>query len=162
MLRGMRTSLKFALITVAAGVPAFFLTPILFPTNPKIAPPGPELIPYFLTLAVIESLFFGIGVAFLALGFPMMRRVASISGVSPWPAYLAIGYLTASWWPHLGMHGVAGMDFDKLILVDYGFHVPYILAAGAVAHFFFRTLEAATKRNERTVTARAAASRLAA
>jgi hypothetical protein len=147
MLSGMRTSLKFALITLAAGVPAFLLTPILFPPNPAVPPPAPELIPYFLALGIVESLFFGIGVAFLILGFPLMRRVASISGVSPWPAFLAIGWLTASWWPHLGSHAVAGMDMEKLILVDYGFHLPYILAAGAVAHFFFRTLEAATRRS---------------
>ena len=141
----MRTSTKFGLITAAAGVPAFLLTPILFPPNPNLAPPPAELIPSFIILAVIESLFFGIGVAFLALGLPLMRRVASISGVSPWPAYLSIGYLTASWWPHLGMHRVAGMDYDKLILVDYGFHLPYILAAGVVAYFFFRTLQTAAQ-----------------
>jgi hypothetical protein len=74
-----------------------------------------------------------------------MRRVAKVAGVSPWPAYLSIGYLTASWWPHLGMHAVAGFDADKLLLVDYGFHLPYILAATIVAHFFFRTLQAAAK-----------------
>jgi hypothetical protein len=135
---------------------------VLFPPNPSIAPPDAGLIPYFLVLGVIESLFFGIGVAFLILGLPMMRRVASVSGVSPWPAYLAIGYLTASWWPHLGMHGVAGMDFDKLILVDYGFHLPYILSAGAVAHFFFRTLQAATRMTASTSRSRMEPRRMAA
>jgi hypothetical protein len=138
----MRTNVKFSLITVAAGVPAFLLTPVLFPVNPNVAAPPDSLLPSFIILAIIESLFFGIGIAFLALGLPMMRRVASVSGVPAWPAFVAIGYLTASWWPHLGMHRVAGMDYDKLILVDYGFHLPYILAAGAVAHFFFRTLQA--------------------
>jgi hypothetical protein len=138
-----KTPLKAALITLATGVPAFFLTPVLFPLNPNIPPPDARFIPYFIAIGIVESLFFGLGVAFLALGLPLMRRVARVSGVSPWPSYLAIGYLTASWWPHLGMHAVAGMDADKLLLVDYGFHLPYILSAGVVAYFFVATLRAA-------------------
>ena len=132
MLLGMRTSLKFALITLAAGVPAFLLTPVLFPPNPSIAPPDAGLIPYFLVLGVIESLFFGIGVAFLILGLPMMRRVASVSGVSPWPAYLAIGYLTASWWPHLGMHGEirVPLAIPRLLVCEPGVHHALALGVG--------------------------------
>lgn len=91
---------------------------------------------------MVESLFFGFGIAFLTLAFPTMRRVASVAGISPWPAYLAIGYLTASWWPHLGMHGVAGVDAQLLIVVDYVFHLPYILSAGAVAYFFVAVIRA--------------------
>jgi hypothetical protein len=149
----MRTSLKAALIAVAAGTPAFFLTPILFPSNPNVAPPAAELIPYFMALGVAESLFFGVGVAFLVLGLPTVRKVARVSGLSPWPTYLAIGYLTASWWPHLGMHRVAGVDFDTLIVVDYVFHLPYIISAGILAHFFYLTLQAAARQQGTAVQA---------
>ena len=141
----MRSSLKFGLIVAGAGTAAFLLTPTLFPPNPNAGPPAAGLIPYFIALSVIESLFFGVGVAFLLFGLPKMRRVARISGLSPWPSYLAIGYLTASWWPHLGMHAVAGLDFDKLIVVDYVFHLPYIVSAGILAQFFYATLTAATR-----------------
>ena len=34
------------------------------------------------------------------------------------------------------------MDADKLLLVDYGFHLPYILAAGVVVHFFLKVMRA--------------------
>ena len=142
----MRTPLTFGLVVAAAGTAAFLLTPTLFPPNPNVAPPAPGLIPYFIALSVVESLFFGIGVGFLSLGFPKLRRVARVSGLSPWPSYLAIGYLTASWWPHLGMHQVAGVDFDKLIVVDYVFHLPYIVSAAVVAHFFYATRTGATRR----------------
>jgi hypothetical protein len=141
----MKTPIKVALIALGTGVPAFLLTPTIFPPNPNFGAPEAGLMPYFLLMAVAETLFFGIGVAFLALGLPLMRRVASISGLSPWPVYLSIGYLTASWWPHLGMHAVAGMNFELLIIVDYVFHLPYILSAGIVAHFFFVTLQAAAR-----------------
>jgi hypothetical protein len=157
----MRTSVKFALITLAAAVPAFLLSPILFPPNPNVPPPAPELIPYFILISVAETLFFGVGVAFLILGLPLLRRVARVSGTSAVPPYLAIGYLTASWWPHLGMHAVAGMDFDKLILVDYGFHLPYILSAVVVAYFFYRTLQAAIVRTPSSVVTTRAAARAA-
>jgi hypothetical protein len=141
----MSTSLKFTLITLTAAVAAFLLNPILFPPNPTVAPPEPALIPYFLGIAVVETLFFGVGVAFLILGLPLLRRVARVSGTSAWPPYLAIGYLTASWWPHLGMHAVAGLDMDKLIVVDYVFHLPYIVSAVIVAYFFYRSLQAASR-----------------
>jgi hypothetical protein len=114
-----------------------------------VAPPEPGLIPYFAVIAVAETLFFGVGVAFLVLGLPIVRRVARVSGVPAWPAFLAIGYLTASWWPHLGMHAVAGMEMDKLIVVDYVFHLPYILSAVIVAHFFYRTLQASLRVAQR-------------
>ena len=142
----MRSSLMFGSIVAAAGTTAFLLTPTLFPPHPNVAPPAAGLIPYFIALSVVESLFFGIGVAFLLFGLPKMRQVARISGLSPWPSYLAIGYLTASWWPHLGMHQVAGVDFDKLIVVDYVFHLPYIISGAVVAHFFYATLTTAARR----------------
>ncbi len=142
----MRSSLKFGLIVAGTGTAAFLLTPTLFPPNPNAGPPAPGLIPYFIALSAIESAFFGVGVAFLLFGLPKMRRVARISGLSPWPSFLAIGYLTASWWPHLGMHAVAGLDFEKLIVVDYVFHLPYIVSAGILAHFFYATLKAATEQ----------------
>src|SRR5262245_18285807 len=104
----MRTPLKVGLVTLLAAVPAFLLTPILFPPNPNVAPPEACRIAYFLAINVAEALFFGVSVAFLVFGLPLIRRVARVAGTSPWPAYLAIVYLTASWWPHLGMHTVAG------------------------------------------------------
>jgi hypothetical protein len=145
----MRTPITFSAITLASAVAAFLLNPILFPPNPSVAPPEPALIPYFLGIAVVETLFFGVGVAFVIMGLPMLRRVARVSGISAWPAYLAISYLTASWWPHLGMHAVAGLDMEKLIVVDYVFHLPYIISAVIVAHFFWRTLQASTTNTVR-------------
>ncbi len=142
----MGSSLKFGLVVVGAGVAAFLLTPTLFPPNPNVPPPSAGLIPYFLALSIVESAFFGGGVAFLLFGLPKMRRVARISGQSPWPSYLAIGYLTASWWPHLGMHAVAGLDMEKLVIVDYVFHLPYIVSAAVMAHFFYATLKAGTEQ----------------
>jgi len=141
----MPTWTKVLLISLGAGLPAFLATPMLFPPNPKVPPPAEGLVPYFLALGFVEALFFGVGIAFLALGFPLMRQSAAIARISPWPAYLSIGYLTASWWLHLGMHRVAGVDAEKLLLVDYGFHLPYIVAASVVAYFFIRTLQATAK-----------------
>ncbi len=135
----MRTRTKFILIALATGIPAMLLTPVLFPVNPDIPMPDASLIPHFLLIGAVESLFFGFGVAFIALGLPVMRRVAEGTGVPAWPPYLAISFLTASWWPHLGFHRVGGIDPVAMLQIDYGFHIPYVVSAIVVAWFFFAT-----------------------
>lgn len=135
----MKTSTRFLLITLGIGLPASVLAPIIFPPHPAAPTPGPALLPLFAVLIGVESLFFGAGVAFLVMGLPVMRKVASISGVSPWPSFLSLAFMAVSWWPHLGMHRVVGMDLMGVLAVDYFFHLPYILAAGVVAHFFVAT-----------------------
>ena len=135
----MKARLTFLLIALATGIPAMILTPILFPANPSIPMPDASLMPHFLFIGAVESLFFGFGVAFLILGLPVMRRISADSGIPALPVYLAIGYLTASWWPHLGFHRLFGIDLVGMLIVDYGFHIPYIVAAAVVAWFFFAT-----------------------
>jgi hypothetical protein len=153
----MRAAIMFKLITLGAGVPAFFLTPIVFPPSPSGAQPGPELVPFILVLNAAESLFFGVGVAFLVLGFPMMQRVARITDASPWTPYLAIGYLTTSWWPHMRLHAVASPLLEKLLIVDFMFHLPHIVAAASLATFLFRTLQASSRASTRPHDARSSA-----
>jgi hypothetical protein len=53
------------------------------------------------------------------------------------------------------MHAVAGMDAAKLILVDYGFHIPYIISAAIVAFFFTRTVQALIGRTSAPAAGRA-------
>jgi len=144
------TRTKFVLIALATGIPALVLTPILFPVNPAFPMPDASLMPHFLFIGTVESLFFGFGVAFLLLGLPVMRRISADTGVPALPAYLAIGYLTASWWPHLGLHRVFGTDLVGMLIVDYAFHLPYVAAAGVVAWFFFATSTSKADRAART------------
>jgi hypothetical protein len=149
-----QTRTKFIAIALITGIPALLLTPILFPVNPGIPMPDASLLPHFLVIGAVESLFFGFGVAFLVLGLPVMRRLAADTGVPALPAYLAIGFLTASWWPHLGFHRVFGFDLVGVLVVDYAFHIPYIVSAVIVAWFFFAV---STTKADRTARAEGAA-----
>jgi hypothetical protein len=135
----LKTRTKFVLIALATGIPALLLTPVLFPVNPAIPMPNASLLPHFLVIGAVESLFFGFGIAFILLGLPAMRRVAAGTGLSPWPPFVAISFLTASWWPHLGFHRMGGLDPIAMLQIDYAFHIPYVVSAVVVAWFFFAT-----------------------
>jgi hypothetical protein len=51
--------------------------------------------------------------------------------------YLSIGYLTVSWWPHLGMHATNGLDLQGLLVIDFLFHLPLEIAGAILAYCFF-------------------------
>jgi len=51
--------------------------------------------------------------------------------------YLSIGWLMVSWWPHLNLHRHnEGGNLQGLLYIDYGFHVPLMIAALILAYSF--------------------------
>jgi hypothetical protein len=136
----MQPRLAAALITFAVGIPAFLLGRVIWPPNPANPTPSDAQLPFFIALALIEALLFGLGVAFLTLGFPTVRNAAARVGMNPWIPFVAIAWQLLSWWPHDNLHMAAGMDLGALILIEYGFHFTLILSALAVAAFFLATL----------------------
>ncbi|HEY8598296.1 MAG TPA: hypothetical protein VIL85_07685 [Thermomicrobiales bacterium] len=145
----MRTSAKVALLTVALAIPTIPLGQLLWQAPPDAGHgPAPALLPFFILLAAAEGLAFGFGVAFLFLGWPLVRRATAEAGVATLPVYLSIAWSLLQWWPHSNSHRVIGEDYVKLLLVDYGFHVTLMIGAAIIAHFFL-----ATMRRSRAVTA---------
>jgi ABC-type Fe3+ transport system permease subunit len=51
--------------------------------------------------------------------------------------YLLRGYLTVSWWPHLGMHAANGLDLGGQLVIEYLFHLPLEVAGVVLAYSFF-------------------------
>ncbi len=95
-------------------------------------------IPYLLALAVMQAVFLGLGVSFLLFGLPIMRIISPDSKTRAWLMYLSIGWLMVSWWPHIGMHvSNAPDDLQRLIYIDYLFHVPLMIADAVLAYCFF-------------------------
>ena len=81
---------------------AFSLTFVIWP-HPAGAPVPPAgLMPVFIGLGIVDALAFGVGVAFLIFGFPVLARIGG-TGPLTWAAYLGIGWSLVSWWPHLNM-----------------------------------------------------------
>lgn len=62
-----RTRTAVALVTLALAVPAFALTPRLFPPSPHMTPTAAQ-VPFYVALGGINALALGLGVAFLDTG----------------------------------------------------------------------------------------------
>ena len=73
---------------------------------------------------MVTCLTFGLGVAFLLFGLPVVLRVSADWKLRAWLAYLSIGWLLVSWWPHGHLHQHNGHDVQGLLYIEYGFHVP--------------------------------------
>ena len=87
-----------------------------------------------------EALAFGLGISFLTLGLPVVRRVSEGSRARAWAAYLSIGWLLVSWWPHDNLHMHFGEDPQSLLYLTYGFHLTLLLAGLVLALSFLSTI----------------------
>jgi hypothetical protein len=137
------TLVRAATVAGFAAV-AFSLTFVIWP-HPADAPMPPAgLMPVFMLLGVTDALAFGVGVAFLIFGFPLLARIGG-TGPLTWGSYLAIGWWLVSWWPHLNMHRVNGASFEGLLTIDVVFHSTLMVAAVIVAAFFLRVIRSAPR-----------------
>ena len=139
----MRPRIAVPLVTLAVGIPAFLLAQVIWPPAPGLPTPSGAQLPLFMLLAIVEALLFGLGVAFLAFGLPLVRQAAGRVGMDPRPVYVAIAWQLVSWWPHDNLHMASGMDLDGLLMIEYAFHMTLILSALVVARIFLATLGAA-------------------
>ena len=125
-------------ITLVVGAAAFMLTPVLWPFADGASggpqPEGAQML-LLMLLLVIDSLLFGLGIAFLIYGLPLARRLAG-TGALAWLVYAGVAFQLLSWWPHSNLHRTAGDSIGTIIAIDYGFHVPLQLGALAMAVFF--------------------------
>jgi len=122
-----KTPAAIAVVTLAVAVPAFALTPVLFPPSPHMSPAVTQ-VPFFVLLGGINAMALGLGVAFLMFGLPAIRRLVPSTSGRAVAVYLAIAWLLMSWYPHGGLHASNGMDAGPLLWIEYGFHLPLIVA----------------------------------
>lgn len=132
----METWMKFALITVFLGIPAFLLGPLIWPPSPE-ASPTPGQLPFFMLLSLLEALFFGAGVAFAVVCWPMLQKAPEKSRKRLLPVYVSLIWLMVSWWPHDSMHIHNAMDMSGLLVIDYLFHFTLIVGTSVIAYSFF-------------------------
>ena len=145
----MKTWVKVALVTVILGVAAMALGPILWPVAEGEAQPTAGQLFFFIVLEAIQSLAFGLGIAFLLFGLPAVRRASPNSGLMGWAMYLSIGWLLVSWWPHAHLHQVVGENLQGLLYIEYGFHVTAIIAGLVLAYGFVSLLRQQSKATTR-------------
>jgi hypothetical protein len=130
----MKGWLKWSLVTLIVGAVAFALTPF-WPISPTAPQPPGTVLPLFVALSLVESLSLGLGVAFLIFGRPLVSRLGGSPGLTT-AAYVAIAFLLLNWWPHDNMHRMTNGDWSRVVLVEYAFHLPLMLAGAVLAWFF--------------------------
>lgn len=136
-----RTLTWIGITVVAAGVTLGLGRTIWPDPAGGLQPPG-DVLPFFIVLAVAESILFGLGIAFLLFGFDIVGRSRQPLWLT-YAAYAAITWLLVSWWPHDNLHRVtlAG-NWNGLLGIEYGFHLTLMASAVVLALFFFRVLRA--------------------
>lgn len=138
---------------LAVALPLALVGFMLNPNGPLGAavwpepPAGPEptaaQVPLLILVALLESLAFGAGFAFLLFGRPALDRAPGATRGWATAAYFAIAWGLVSWVPHSSMHITnAHDDFARLILIEYMFHVTLVVSAAVTAMFFWRVLHA--------------------
>ena len=123
-------------VTLVCLIATFLLTPVLWPFAEGGPQPTAAQMAMLMILGVLDSLTFGLGIAFLLYGMPLVRRLGQ--GRLAWATYLSIVWSLVSWWPHSNLHRVNGADnLAGLLMIDYGFHVTLMLASLIVLRFFW-------------------------
>ena len=128
-----------AIVTLACAIPAFALTRVIWPDPAGLVLPSAALMPFFIFLAVVECLVFGLGVAFLLFGYPLVARQRQ-SPLLTYAAFISIAWYLLNWWPHDNLHRVIGSDYGRLVQLEFGFHLTMQIAAAVLAYFFVRVL----------------------
>ena len=148
----MNSRLKIAAVIVVASAAAFASSLLIWPPPAFFAPP-PSLIPFFVGLGIAESLAFGCGVAFLIFGWRLVRETG-VGSLAAWGGYAGITWSLVNWWAHDGFHRVAGLNYQGLIRIEYGFHVTLIVGGILAAYFFLSVARTASRVADRATVER--------
>lgn len=137
-----RNWIKWLAVTLVLAVIAFLASPNgplggFWRPSPEFPQPTDAQLPLFVLLNVAEVLAFGLGIAFLLFGYPVMQTIAPASKRLTFLAFLSIAWLLFNWWPHDSLHVANGMNLNGLLVIEYVFHVTLMVAGAILAYFFF-------------------------
>jgi hypothetical protein len=134
--RASRPWIKALILTLPVALPATALGPVIWPPVAMGMGPTPNQLPFFVFESFFEALALGLGVSFLVFGLPIVRGVAPNLKRRAWLMYLSIGWGLVSWWPHGNLHMSNGDDMQRLLYIEYGFHVTLIIVGCVLAYCF--------------------------
>jgi hypothetical protein len=146
---------KVAAVTVVVGVVAFLASPEAplggfwgGPVDVGPEPTGFQTL-LFIMIGLLQSFVFGLGIAFLIFGYPLVSAAPVSEGLAL-ATYLSIAWSLINWWPHSNFHQTASGDINGLLAIEYGFHVTSILSGLIIAYFFVEILRQGVLRPVRT------------
>jgi hypothetical protein len=136
----MKTKYRFALVAIPLAILTFFLSLVIWPNPAGVAGPSSDLVPYFMFVSFLECLAFGVGIAFLLFGWPLLSQFGQRNRLTV-ATFLAVTWSLISWWPHDNMHRVNGGDnFSGLIRIELLFHVTLIISSFIIVTYIWRLL----------------------
>jgi hypothetical protein len=136
----MSTSVKVALLTIVVAIPAFLFGRVIWPPFAGNPTPTAAQLPLFLVLAAMEAITLGLGVSFIAFGWPLVRRLTGGATVLTWAMFVSIAWVMVSWWSHDNMHQANGHDLGGLLVIEYLYHATLMAAGVVLGYGFFRWL----------------------
>ena len=90
---------------------------------------------------LVEFVAFGVGLAWIAYGWQIVRRLSEPLAV---PTFIAIAWSLVSWAPHSAFHQSLGEEnWGGLAAIEWGFHVTLVISAFIIAMFVWRALRGA-------------------
>jgi len=140
--RARQNWIKWLAVTFVIGVIAFVASPNgplggFWRPSPDFPQPTSAQLPLFILLNAAEALAFGLGIAFLIFGYPLMQAIAPASKRLTLWAFLSIACLLVNWWPHDSLHVANGVNMGGLLVIEYVFHITLIVAGAILAYFFW-------------------------
>jgi hypothetical protein len=105
---------------------------LLWPPSAELPAAAGAQIPLFMLYSIVAAIGFGLGMAFLIYGRPLVAALGLSNGMT-WGIHLAIFWVLGNWAIHDSLHITNGHNLWGLVAIEYGFHVTMILAGAVIA-----------------------------
>lgn len=142
----MQTRTKAIIITLIFAAIAFMLNRVLWTPSTDMGMPTPEQLPFFIFLSILEALAFGLGIAFIVIGWPLLKNASGTFGKRAKGMFICITWYMISWWPHDNFHMQNGNNLQGLLHIEYAFHFTLILAGLYLAWSIYSILKETQKK----------------
>jgi hypothetical protein len=117
------------LLTIVIGLAAFFAGPKIWPMSPEVPMPPPNLLPGYIALSAVEALAFGFAVAFAVFGWSAIRDLRLGARWLNKMLFVTLCWFMGNWWIHDNLHMHVAVDMNRLIYIEFAFHMT-MLACG--------------------------------
>lgn len=125
----MSKSWQMSLLTVVIGGAAFFTGPKIWPMGHEVPTPPPNLLPGYIAISAVEALAFGFAVAFAVFGWSAIRDLRLGARWLNRLLFVTLFWFMGNWWIHDNLHMHIGLDMNRLIYIEFVFHMS-MLACG--------------------------------
>lgn len=117
------------LLAVVIGGAAFFTGPMIWPMASEVPAPPPNLLPAYIAISAVEALAFGFAVAFAVFGWPAIRDLRLGARWLNKMLFVTLCWFMGNWWIHDNLHMHIGLDMNRLLYIEFAFHMS-MLACG--------------------------------